>query len=122
MEVGRRPPSISPPISSQQVHAYRVVLQQWRQGNALCIMPGNVVDQRQQFATGTGDRGTGRDGFAAARLLLMTHAQGSIPARRKSCSSPAASSTGVVSASVTIMTLVFSGSCSCIVLALSRDL
>ena len=43
---------------SKKVNAYRVVLQQWRQGNALCIMPGNVVDQRQ-FATGTGDQERG---------------------------------------------------------------
>lgn len=44
----------------------------------------------------------GKDGFAAARLLLITHAHGSIPARRKSCCRFAASSTGVVSVSVAI--------------------
>lgn len=46
---------------------------------------------------------------AAARLLLMIHANGSIPARRRSAWSSAASVTGVVSASATMSTLVYAG-------------
>ena len=49
------------------------------------------------------------------RLLFITQAHGSIPARRRSACKFAASNTGVVSANVTSNTLVCLGSCSCII-------
>lgn len=52
---------------------------------------------------------------AVATLVLMTQVHGSMPARRKSAWRLAASSTGIVSANVTISTLVCFGSCNCII-------
>ena len=68
--------------------------------------------QRGQLGNANGLFGEERNDCnpRADPALFTTHAHGCIPAHSRSCCSPSASRTGVVSASVTRMTLVCSGS------------